>query len=430
LLFFTKTGRQPRKNKHQKSIRIQKENKMDQKLELFNLRPSVITIYSTAWCPDCKRTKKFFGEHRIQYVNVDIEETSEGVAFVENLNKGQRIIPTIIFPDGEVFVEPSNAQLAEKLGLKTDASKEYYDVIIIGSGPSGLTAALYLAREGMDTLVIEKAGLGGQAGITQTLDNFPGFDEGISGADFADRLSRQALKFGVELLQAQEVTEIKQDGQYHIVHTGSGSHYHSKAILLTSGARYRRMDIPGEDDLIGINVHFCATCDGAFYKGKKVLVVGGGNSGFEEGLFLTKFAAQVDIIVNSQAPKASKILQDKVAEKENMKVLLNHNIKELRGKNKLESILVEDKNTNENKVLNYDGIFVFIGLTPNNDLLKESATLDSWGFVKTEHMMTSVPGIFAAGDVRAGSTKQAASAAGEGASAALAIREYLKSIGD
>lgn len=396
---------------------------------MFNLKPSNITVYSTTWCPDCKRAKNFFGEHRVQYETVDIEENPDGVAFVEKLNKGMRIIPTIIFPDGEILVEPSNAQLASKLGLQTKAEREFYDVIIIGGGPAGLTAALYLAREGLDALVIEKAGLGGQAAITQVLDNFPGFDEGISGAEFADRLSRQARKFGVELLQAQEVTEIEEDGQYHIVHTGSGDHYHSKAVLLASGAKYRRMDIPGEDELIGINVHFCATCDGAFYKGKRVLVVGGGNSGFEEGLFLTKFAAQVDILVSSKEPKASKILQDKVAEQKNMRVYLNHGVKELTGTNKLESVVVEDKSSGGNKTLNYDGVFVFIGLTPNNDILKDTAALDAWGFIKTEHMMTSIPGIFAAGDVRAGATKQAAAAAGEGASVALAIREYLMSIG-
>lgn len=402
---------------------------METESPLFNLTPKEIIVYSTAWCPDCKRAKKFFGEHRVEYANVDIENTPGGVEFVEKLNNGMRIIPTIIFPDGAILVEPTNAQLAEKLGLKTKAKQEYYDAIIIGGGPAGLTSALYLAREGMETLVIEKAGLGGQAGITQILDNFPGFDEGITGADFSERLARQAKKFGVEILQAQEVEEIEQDGEYHVVHTGSGDHYHTKAVLLATGARYRRMDIPGEEDLIGINVHFCATCDGAFYKGKKVLVVGGGNSGFEEGLFLTKFASQVDILVNSNTPKASKILQDKVAEKENMNVLLNHAIKELKGAKKLEAVVVEDKSAGQQKDLSYDGIFVFIGLTPNNDLLHGKADLDKQGFALTTNMMTSIPGIFAAGDVRAGATKQAAAAAGEGASAALAIREYLKSIG-
>ncbi len=398
--------------------------------DLYNLTPSSITVYSTVWCPDCKRAKKFFGEHRVQYVSIDIEENPQGVAFVEQINKGSRVIPTIIFPDGEILAEPSNAQLAKKLGLQTKAELEYYDVIIIGGGPAGLTAALYLAREGMDTLVIEKGGLGGQAGITQILDNFPGFDEGIAGSEFADRLGRQAKRYGVEILQAQEVMEIERDGVYLEVRTGADVHYHTKAVLLASGARYRRLEVPGEDELVGINVHFCATCDGAFYKGKKVLVVGGGNSGFEEGLFLTKFATQVDILVNGSEPKASKILQDKVAEQANMQVLLNHSIRELRGGNKLEGIVVEDKSTGESKTLNYDGVFVFIGVMPNNDLLKGKTELDPAGFLKTDFMMTSLPGIFAAGDVRSGSTKQAASATGEGATAALAIREYLKTLGD
>ena len=398
--------------------------------DINNLKPSGIMIYSTVWCPDCKRAKQFFGEQRVAYTNVDIEQDEKAIAFVEKVNEGMRIVPTIIFPDGEILVEPSNADLAKKLGLTTKAQFKYYDVIVIGSGPAGLTAALYLAREGKKTLVIEKGGLGGQAGITQTIENFPGFDEGISGAEFAERLGRQARKFGVEILQAQEVKNISREGQYLCVETGDGESYGGSTVLLATGASYRRMGIPGEDNLIGTNVHFCATCDGAFYKDKKVLVIGGGNSGFEEGLFLTNFAKQVDIVEFAPEVKASQILREKVAFMENMKVTVNHAVKELRGKNKLESIIVEDRTTGETREWNYDGVFVFIGLTPNSNLLKDDkADLDKWGFIVTKHMQTSMEGVFAAGDVRADSTKQAASAAGEGASAALAIREYLNEIG-
>lgn len=396
---------------------------------LYNLKPSEIVVYSTVWCPDCKRAKQFFGEQRVAYTNVDIEQDKKAMTFVEKINNGMRIVPTIVFQDGEVMVEPSNAELAKKLGLTSKAQYKYYNVIVIGSGPAGLTAAFYLAREGKKTLVVEKAGLGGQAGITQTLDNFPGFDEGIGGAEFAERLSRQARKFGVEILQAQEVKNISREGQYLCVETSDGESYGGSAVLLATGASYRRLDIPGEDDLIGINVHFCATCDGAFYKGKKVLVIGGGNSGFEEGLFLTNFAKQVDIVEFAPEVKASQILREKVAFTENMNVTVNHAVKELRGKNKLEAVIVEDRATGEIKEWEYDGIFVFIGLTPNSHLLKNKAELDKWGFVETKYMQTSMEGVFAAGDVRAGSTKQAASAAGEGASAALSIREYLNEIG-
>lgn len=398
--------------------------------DLYNLTPSTIMVYGATWCPDCKRAKNFFGEQRIQYNNIDIDDDPNGIEFVERLNSGKRMIPTIVFPDGQILVEPSNAQLATKLGLKTEAQRSYYDTIVIGGGPAGLTAALYLAREGLDVLVIEKAGLGGQAGITQTLDNFPGFDEGIPGGEFADRLARQARKFGVEILRAQEVQEIDRDGQYLIAETSADIHYHSKALLLATGAHYRRMSVPGEEELIGISVHFCATCDGAFYKGRKVLVVGGGNSGFEEALFLTRFASQVDILVNSPQPKASRILQDKVAEKKDMHVIVNQAIRELRGKDKLESVLMENLATGETQVVQYDGLFVFVGVLPNNELIKDKAVLDQAGFICAPQMMSSYAGVFAAGDVRADSTKQAASAAGEGASAAVAIREYLKSLGE
>ena len=396
--------------------------------DLYNKNPSTIVVYSTVWCPDCKRAKKFFGEQRVKYTNIDIEKDPKGMEFVEEVNDGKHIIPTIVFPDGEILVEPSNAQLADKLDLKTEAERTYYDTIIIGGGPAGLTAALYLAREGVETLLIEKSGLGGQAGITQVIDNFPGFDEGISGAEFAERLTRQARRFDVEILQAQEASEFSRDEQNYLeVWTADGSCYCARALLIATGAGYRRLDIPGEDELIGTSVHYCATCDGAFYKGKKVLVVGGGNSGFEEGIFLTKFARQVDIVEYQPEVKARQILQEKVAGMSNMKVINNHAVKELTIKDdRLDKVIVENRATGESGEWDYDGVFVFIGLTPNSDLLKGKAELDQRGFAKANDMMTSMEGVFVVGDVRAGSTKQAASAAGEGATVALKIREYLQ----
>lgn len=396
---------------------------------MTDIPSTAIVVYSTIWCSDCKRAKKFFGEQRIPYVNIDIEHDEGAMAFVEQVNQGKRIIPTIVFPDGEIMVEPSNAQLAAKLGLQTRAKREFYDVIVIGGGVSGLTSAFYCSREGLDTLVIEKGAMGGQAGSTVRMENFPGFDEGITGAEFAERLTRQARRFGVEILQASEVTSIVPQQPFLCVNTADGTEYGAKAVLLASGARYRRLNVPGEDQLIGSSVHFCATCDGAFYKNKRVLVVGGGNSGFEEGLFLTKFASEVDIVEVLPEVRASKVLQDAVAAMPNMRVIVNHAVRELKGKRRLEGILVEDRATGEIKEWQYDGVFILIGLSPNSDMVKDLVKLNPQGFIVTDHtLMTSVSGIFAAGDVREGSTKQAAAAAGEGATAALMIREYLKKL--
>ena len=385
-----------------------------------------IVVYSTIWCPDCRRAKKFLGEQRIPYVNIDIEADAEAMAFVERANQGKRSVPTIIFPDGAILVEPSNAQLADKLGLETKAQRQFYDVIVIGGGPAGLTAALYMTREGLDTLVIERAGLGGQVGITQTIDNFPGFDEGISGAEFADRLGRQARRFGAEII-TQDAVNLVQQGPYVCAITAGDTEYGANAILLATGAHYRRLNVPGEEELLGICIHFCATCDGAFYKGGRLLVIGGGNSGFEEGLFLTRYARQVDIVEHNPQVKASQILQEQVAQQPNMQVITNHEVVGFKGARRLEAVFVKDGATGETKEWHYDGVFVFIGLTANSQLVRGKVETDSAGFVLTDKtLMTSWPGLFAAGDVRAGATKQAASAAGEGTTAALMIREYLK----
>jgi thioredoxin reductase (NADPH) len=389
--------------------------------------PNTIVMYGTTWCRDCRRAKQFLGDQRIHYTFVNIEHDPDAMAYVERVNKGKRSVPTIVFPDGGILVEPSNAELAAKLGLRTRAERSFYDVIVVGAGPAGLTAAIYAAREGLETLVIEKSAPGGQVGITQFLDNYPGFDEGISGEEFARRLTNQATRFGVEILQAQQVIDIKTDGLYRQVTTADGSVYRARAILIATGSRYRRLNIPGEEALIGMNVHFCATCDGPFYKDKRVLVIGGGNSGLQESLFLTRFASQVTIVEFLPQLQASAILQEKIVQRDDIIVLTNHAVQEfLVQDNVLEGVKVLDRASGEVKILHPAGVFVFIGLSPNSDFLPPEIERDRWGFVVTEkHLETSMRGVFAAGDVRADSTKQAASAAGEGATAALMIREFL-----
>lgn len=408
-----------------------------------------ITLYGAHWCPDCRRSKQFLGEHQIPYQWVDIEQDEAAEQFVIQTNAGKRIIPTIVFDDGSFLVEPSNAALAAKLGLKTSAKRSHYPLIVIGGGPAGLTAALYMAREGVDTLVIERAALGGQAAGTERLDNMPGFPEGVAGIDFANRLRAQAERFGVELLQAQDVTGITSRDNYHVVHTADGNAYSACAVLVTTGSRYRRLGVPGESEYLGAGVHFCATCDGPFYKGKHVAVIGGGNSATEESMLLTKFADKVTIFVRGDEFRASKIAQEAVLRDPRVDVRWNTEVQEFTGgDSKLKHVRLVNNRTGATEEFPVDGAFVFIGLDPNTGFLQNSdVQLDPWGFVITGHPLvhdgrtlpgfearepavleTSVPGIFAAGDVRNGSTKQVASATGEGATAALLIREYLKTV--
>ncbi|MDH3734342.1 MAG: FAD-dependent oxidoreductase [Gemmatimonadota bacterium] len=407
-----------------------------------------ITVYGAFWCPDCHRSKSFLGEHQIPYAWVDIEEDESGEAFVIEANDGKRRIPTLVFGDGSVLTNPSNAELAEKLGLKTTADRHHYDLIVVGGGPAGLTAALYAAREGIDTLVIERAAFGGQAAATMHLDNVPGFVDGVSGQEISSRFRAQAERFGVELLQANEVVEIHHHDNYHCVETSDGSEYSALVVLLTVGTKYRRLGVVGEEDYLGAGVHFCATCDGPFYKGRDVAVVGGGNSATEESLFLTRFADRVTLLVRGGELTASRIIAEKVLEHPQIDVRFHTEVEGFEGaESKLHGIRVRNTETGETETLRLPGAFIFIGLDPNTAWLQGSEIeLDGYGFIRTGHdlvhdgsrparfgerepaiLETSVPGVFAAGDARTLSTKQVASAAGEGAAATLMIREYLKS---
>ena len=411
--------------------------------------PTEITIYGAYWCPDCRRSKQFLGEHQIPYHWVDIEQDQQAETHVLQMNHGKRIIPTIEFPDGSMLVEPSNTELATKLGLKMVASRRHYDLVIVGGGPAGLTAGLYTAREGIDTLVIERAALGGQAAATERLDNVPGFADGILGADFAAQLRKQAERFGVEMLQAQEVVRLRSHDNYHCIDTADGGEYSARSVLLATGSRYKRLGVPGEDDFIGAGIHFCATCDGPFYKKQAVAVVGGGNSAAEESLFLVKFVEKVTLLVRGGELAASQVIQEKALSHPQIEVRFNTEVLGFSGAGgKLKAVEIKDSGSEKLETIHPAGVFVFIGLTPNTAFLQGTPVqTNPWGFVLTGHELlhggqrppgfeqreplfleSSVAGVFAAGDVRQGSTKQVASAAGEGASAALMVREYLKTV--
>jgi thioredoxin reductase (NADPH) len=384
-----------------------------------------IVVYGAPWCPDCKRAKTFLAEQRIPYDFVDIDADADGLAYVEKLQNGGRTIPTIRFGDGSHLIEPGNDEIADKLGIDREPQCHRYDLVIVGGGPAGLAAAIYAAREGIDAIVVDAGGLGGQAGVTERIDNYPGFPEGVGGGELADRFIAQAKRYGVELLSAVSVTGIAPDLG---VTLSTGATIGAGAVLIATGSSYRRLGVPGEDDLIGSGVHFCATCDGPFYRGSKQLVViGGGNSALEEGLFLTQFADRITLLERSSSLRASKLLQDKVRHHAQFDIALDTSVKSMSSADGKPVLELSDGST-----LHPDGVFVFIGLDPNTKWLGTGTVeLDKWGFITTNAAFaTSMPGVYAAGDVRAGATKQLGSAVGDGIAALIAIRSYLQDHAD
>lgn len=222
----------------------------------MSIQSRTLTVTGASWCPDCRRTKAFLADQRIAYDWIDLDIDPAATAIVEELNGGSRIIPTVIFPDGTHLAEPGNDELADKLGLSRVATESMYDLIIVGGGPTGVTAAIYAVRESYSVLVIEKSSIGGQAGVTERLDDYPGFPDGVAGHELADRFTRQTQRYGVEMLQAVTVDAIRRDEQELEVVTSTGHSYRARAVLLATGSTYRRTDAEGEADLIGAGIHF------------------------------------------------------------------------------------------------------------------------------------------------------------------------------
>ncbi|MCB9817294.1 thioredoxin-disulfide reductase [Candidatus Nomurabacteria bacterium] len=302
------------------------------------------------------------------------------------------------------------------------------DILMIGAGPAALTAAVYTTREDIDTVLLEKAVIGGLAATTDWIDNYPGFPEGISGLDLAENLRKQAERFGAKI-ELDEVSNIRKEGDVVVLDTFSGER-RAKAVLIATGTEYKKLGIPGEAEYLSRGVHYCATCDGAFYRDKKIIVVGGGNSAVQEALFLTKFASHIDLLVRSDVFRASDVLLHELEKNKQITVHMNTTTDEIIGDgSKVTAVKGTDKKANKQVTFQTDGVFVFVGLKPNTQFLGKDIELDEIGFVKTnDRLETSLPGVFAAGDVRSGATMQIATAVGEGATAALRIREYLETL--
>ncbi|HEX8182390.1 MAG TPA: FAD-dependent oxidoreductase [Candidatus Saccharimonadales bacterium] len=304
-----------------------------------------------------------------------------------------------------------------------------HEVIIIGAGPAALTAAIYTTREDIETLLFERGVIGGLAAVTDMIDNYPGFQTGIEGLKLATNLQEQAERFGA-VIELGEVTRIVNEGTYKRLETTSGD-MRARAVLIATGSDYKKIDVPGELEYYARGVHYCATCDGAFYRDKRLVVVGGGNSAVQEAIFLTRFASHIDLLVRSTI-KASDVLKkdlQQYVDAGKITVHLGTKTEEIAGEDNKVTKVVGSDEAGATVEFPTDGVFVFVGLSPNSQFLQKSEVkLDEIGFILTDqHMQTQMPGVFAAGDIRSGATMQIASAAGEGATAALKLREYLES---
>jgi thioredoxin reductase (NADPH) len=300
-----------------------------------------------------------------------------------------------------------------------------YEVIILGGGPAGLTAGLYASRARLNTLLIENALFGGQMTTTETIDNYPGFPEGVTGEELSRLMEEQAKRFGMETVRG-EVVEVKLEGDHKVVRTDEST-YHCEALIVCTGAEYRKLEVPGEKEFAGKGVSYCATCDGAFFKDSQIVVVGGGDSALTEALFLTKFVKELTIIHRRDALRATRIYQEKAMANPKIKFLWNSVVQAIKGDDVVRAVAVKNVKTGEVKEFPTDGAFLFVGLLPRTQFLKGLVQMDEAGYIITnDHCETSVKGIFAAGDCRRKLLRQIATGVGDGATAAFAAEKYLE----
>ena len=408
-----------------------------------------IRVAGTLWSLSSHQVKDFLTRHQIPYQWLDIEKDSQARELVEGVSSEVTKLPVIFFPDGYTLFQPGLKELAEKVGLQTRAALPFYDIVVVGSGPAGLAAAVYAGSEGYRCLVIERAAPGGQAGSSPKIENYLGFPTGISGDDLARRAVSQAKRFGVEILSAQEAKQVSVRGAYRILKLSDGAEISCHALLIATGASFHTLRMPGAAELTGAGIYYgAAYTEAMHYKDQAVFVVGGANSAAQGAIYLSQFASKVQVLIRGPRATASKYLVDALEQNQKIELMYNTDLIEVRGKNTLEQIIVRNTTTNEMQTFEAAAMFVFIGVRPQSQLVADLVSRSDKGYIFTgadlivdkkppqgwtleRHpflLETSVPGIFAAGDVRFGTSHRVSSAVGEGAIAFAMMKEYLKTL--
>src|SRR5512134_3276025 len=426
---------------------------LDELLEDWKVRVRLpydgIRVAGTLWSLSSHQVKDFLTRHQIPYRWLDIEKDSNARQLVEGISSEVTKLPVVFFPDGKTLVQPDLKELAEKVGLQTRAALPFYDIVIVGSGPAGLASAVYAGSEGYRCLVIEKAAPGGQAGSSPKIENYLGFPTGISGDDLARRAVSQAKRFGVEILSAKEAKTIQVRDAYRIVRLNDGTEISSHAVLMATGASFHTLTMPGADTLTGAGIYYgAAYTEAIHFKDQHVFVVGGANSAAQGALYLSRFASKVTVLIRGHQPTASKYLVDALNENEKIEMLLDTDLLEVKGTNTLEQIVIKNTRSGEVQTCHAAAMFVFIGVRPQSQVVSGLVKCSDKGYIYTGPdvmvdknpppgwtlerdpflLETSIPGIFAAGDVRFGTNHRVASAVGEGAIAFALMKEYLKTL--
>ena len=408
-----------------------------------------IRVVGTTWSPATHEVKDFLARNQIPYRFLDVERDEEAEAILQAGSDEDQTIPVVLFADGARLVNPDRRAIAEQIGLQTEADNPFYDLIIIGGGPAGLAAAVYGASEGLRTVMVEAEAPGGQAGTSSRIENYLGFPSGVSGGDLARRAATQATRLGAEILAATTVTDVKTEDNVKVVTLDNGAQLRSHALLIASGMSLRKLSVPGYEQYEGAGVYYgAALSEAATYRDKPVFVIGGANSAGQAAMLFSKYASQVTMVVRGEslALKMSQYLIDQIEGTDNIDVIIKSQVVEVEGENTVESIRLKNTETEEEEVHEAAAIFIFVGAVPHSDFVADLVVQNERGFIYTGPdialaqeavwtldrdpypLETSVPGVFAAGDIRHGAVRRVASAVGTGAISVSMVHQYLATV--